>query len=488
MKMKNRITMSNQNSNNDRKDKNSFIFLPAIIVFVFLESLVVIQALLAWKDHIFTLSQMRQAGINQGLPFVWHFAMWGDLIIISGLAAYIIGRYSFTWSGRKVLVSLILGFAITTILSWTYTLSDMFETHVQNHHLTNVGIIHFFYMAFTLAVFIQFFMFTKRISIRLMRTTSLLLIIHVFIGTQMLLGIINAITPLDWYPAKPLRSIQGWLIFVSIVLSFLIRNVGYVKIVSYFKATRPYVNNILRLLINREADSYANYLGLQNYISKIVLGTLYFFQIAFSIFKLNGISISVVLLIVFGIVYYMSMLSVEQELEIVSKIFPFGRIPDEFKLKNVIKIILQGTGFTGMYILLGLFSQNIIVESACMLVIACLDRYTRKQINNKISQYFEDKYYSPQKNDSSYNLINNYRSVINWFLFQLPQLQKELFRIFGCAISFCVALLGHFNHSVLMNYTAYVILILTLIINEIITFIWRWKRQCRLRRVLYENN
>src|SRR5258708_3096199 len=82
----------------NKPPRSSFNSAPAIIVFVCLECLVMVQALLAWQSHFFTVSQMRQVGVNQGLPFVWHFGMWGDLLIVSGLAAYVVGSYSVRWN------------------------------------------------------------------------------------------------------------------------------------------------------------------------------------------------------------------------------------------------------------------------------------------------------------------------------------------------------------------------------------------------------
>ena len=64
-------------------------------------------------------------------------------------------------------------------------------------------------MAIVIAVFFQFLYFTDNVSPRLLRIVSLLLFVHVFIGTHMALGIIKLHYPLDWYPAQPLESYFG---------------------------------------------------------------------------------------------------------------------------------------------------------------------------------------------------------------------------------------------------------------------------------------
>src|SRR5260221_1833844 len=89
--------------------KSTFAWTPAIIAFAILECLAAVQALLAYQDHFFTVAQMRSRGISQGLPFVWHFAMWGDSLVISPLAAYVIGQYHRRWSLRSLLASFAIG-------------------------------------------------------------------------------------------------------------------------------------------------------------------------------------------------------------------------------------------------------------------------------------------------------------------------------------------------------------------------------------------
>jgi hypothetical protein len=454
----------------------------AIIVFVCLECLVVVQAWIAWQDHFLTVSQMDQIGVHKGLPFIWHFAMWGDLLMVSGLAAYVVGRLSFDWDGRRVLVSFALGFAVATVLSWLYTFSGMSEAHVQNHRLTVVGVIHLFYMAIALATFVQFFFFSSTVSALLQRITSLFLFIHVFVGTHMALGILNLISPLNWYPAQPLKSGLGWLIVAAVGIGLLWRNIGTSKIVVYVKTTGHFSYDVAMWSMNQPSRlTSESYLRFISYMCGGLLGAIYFFKMAWSSWKIGTISMPVVLIGVLGIVYYLSMLSVKQELAIVQLVFPSDRIPDEFKLEDFFKITVQVTVFTTFYILLGVFAQRVMIASFFMLVIACIDWNTRRQINARIREYFSDAKYSPCETESNYGSIMASRSVISWFLFQLPHLRKEAARIAGCAVALGVAICAHLNHSSSWNRSAYVILIGTLVLNEIITVRWRWNRHKRLR-------
>ncbi|MGI8570223.1 MAG: hypothetical protein ACR2KT_14810, partial [Methylocella sp.] len=196
---------------------------PAIIAFVSLECLVVAQAISAYFDHFLTVSQMQQRGINHGLPFVWHFGMWGDLLIVSPLAAYLIGRFFRHWRLRWMVLSLACGFVAASLLSWAYTLSSIPEAHVQNHNLTAAGAGHLLYMALALSVFIQFFLFTPGVPTGLLWLVSLLLLVHVFVGTHMALGVLKIIVPLNWYPAQPLKNLFGWITLATLTLAMLSR-------------------------------------------------------------------------------------------------------------------------------------------------------------------------------------------------------------------------------------------------------------------------
>jgi hypothetical protein len=207
-------------------EQNPFAWLATVAAFISLESLVVFQAFAAYQDHFFTVAQMRQRSVGQGLPFIWHFGMWGDFFVISPLAAYVIGRYFVRWRLHWILASLVIGFVTAGLLSWLYTRSTMPEAHIQNHNLTAAGWAHLFYMTIAVAVFIQFLFFSGDVSVPLLRFVSVLLFAHVFFGTHMALGIIKLIYPLDWYPAQPLKSPFGWITLWTVGFGLAWRNFG----------------------------------------------------------------------------------------------------------------------------------------------------------------------------------------------------------------------------------------------------------------------
>ena len=109
-----------------------------LLMFVMLECLVILQAVLANNDQFLTVTEMQRRGVAQGLPFIWHFGMWGDALMISGLVAFIVGRFADQWNWRNILFACIIAFIVTVFLGWTYTLSATPEAHALNLSLIHI--------------------------------------------------------------------------------------------------------------------------------------------------------------------------------------------------------------------------------------------------------------------------------------------------------------------------------------------------------------
>jgi hypothetical protein len=362
--------------------------------------------LLAHQDHFFTVFEMQKRGVGQGLPFVWHFGMWGDLLIVSGLAAYVIGRHSFSWDGRRMMVAFAFGFSAAIVLSWSYTLSEVWEAHVQAHHLTIAGIVHCFYMGIVLSIFTQFFLFTVDVPVRLLRVTSLLLFIHVLLGMHMALGILSTISPLAWYPAHPLRSVLGWITVAVVALGLGWRNIGTSAIVAASKNAARSAFLAGAWLLHLHPGSAEGYLKTLDYFCGLV-GFLYFGQLFVSGWRQGGNPWSLVLILLIGIVFYLSRLSVTQELDIAKSLFPSepDRFPDELKLKDRVTITFQVALFMALYLFLGWAAHNVALVSLCMFVIGCIDYDTRRRINKKMRLYFSEAAYSPLPDENNYHAI-----------------------------------------------------------------------------------
>lgn len=482
-----------------------------VCAFLLMESLVGLQALLAYRDNILTVSQMQAAGIGRGLPFVWHFGMWGDLGLVSPLISYLIGRYLERWRPWSMLLSLAIGFGAAGLLSWTYTFSDMPEAHVKNHMLTAAGVVHVLYMAAALSVFVQFFFFTPALSRRQIGTVSVLLFIHVLFGTHMALGLINAAVTLDWYPGRPLQSVPGWTIAGILALGLVVSNLapavqlagagfgsnGIVKLILELNVKR----RILSRLINAYTWSTAKedprkiegFLQLLDDIY-IRVGGIAVVAIVWNKVRAYRSSsdhtlteaglhlvLPCLLAVLLGVVYWLSRKSVRDEMKIGRKLFPQGRVPDQWGgPRTRAGIALSVAAFLGLYLFIAYVVDNIILTSIIMFAIACIDFNTRRLIGKGISEVFSDPKYAPRSDDKDRWAIAERRSVARWYLFALPHRLKEGGRVAGCGVAFGLAVLGYLYSKEWLMALAYLALIGTLAANEVINELWRRERSRQL--------
>jgi hypothetical protein len=184
------------------------------LAFFFLQALVLLQVALAWSDGFLTVSDMQRHGYPVGLPLIWHFGVWGDLLLISPLAAFLIGRYSSLWRAPQICVVVSLAVATTLALGWFYTTGNLPGSHAREHRTTLAGQVHLVYMAAGISVFGLFYLHT-RASPEIVLSVTLLVVTHVFFGTQLALGTLKQFIHLPWYPNEPLFDPGAWIPFLA---------------------------------------------------------------------------------------------------------------------------------------------------------------------------------------------------------------------------------------------------------------------------------
>jgi hypothetical protein len=168
------------------------------------EAMVVLQGLTAWCDEFLTPAQMQRSGVREGLPFMAHGGMWGDIIFISPLVATIIAIYGPEWSPGSVATAVILGGIASGAMHETYKKGPFPEAHVQYGRLTTAGQIHRWYMALAFAALILYY--TSVSYTPWMWLVSALLVLHTIAGTHVILGLLCP----KWYPGRPLHNPQTW--------------------------------------------------------------------------------------------------------------------------------------------------------------------------------------------------------------------------------------------------------------------------------------
>lgn len=459
-----------------------------IVTFLGLEALVLAQALFAYQGGFLTASQMQLKGVASGLPFLWHFGMWGDALVVSLLSALVVAYYSKQWTPASVALSGVVGLAVSGVMHWMYSLAAMPEAHIHAHQLTQAGMAHLIYMALVLTIFLQFFLFTPHLTARTLGVVSALVFIHVLAGTHIALGVLALLTPLEWYPGRPLESVIGWLIIALLAVGLLWRNFGFGIFKRFFNWYLYWTGN-----------NISNTEGLFKFLSEIcrvvaiwtyvgVTGQIVYRHWNGKIFDLGGFLsegfLQCVLVALVGMTYWLGQLSVKQEIAIAKTIFSPGKIPRDWgtpqdRWATVILVL----GFCALYLVIAYVSQYILIVSGLMTILAANDYHTRYKINEGINKYFSDDRYSPRPEEEDYFVVLARRKEVCDFLFVRPHLMKEILRTAGCATSFLIAGAAYLYQEPRLETCAYLVLIATLLINEVITVRWRLVRDSRLRDV-----
>jgi hypothetical protein len=462
------------------------------IVFITLEFLVLVQGVLAYRNHFLTVYQMEHNNIH-GLPFLWHFGMWGDFFIISPSVAYLVRHYFHQWRLSSVSISFIISAISAVLLGWLYTFYTIPEAHMQNHHLTSVGIIHLLYMVVSVTIFLEFFLFTPSVTPSDLRVLSGLVLFHVFLGTHMALAILQFIMRLEWYPGEPLKSVAGYLTIIAIATALFWRNLQVDSFARNLQCMIERVANIFMYWV--EDDIYAEQKvktphGLLTFLDKIgdrVLEVGFFVVAAWTIFsKNNGVNsvLAGLLVLVFAAKFRLSRRSAKVELAIGERLFPAGRLPENWSgPKDPVGITSSTIYFFALYMALAWFANNIVLVSFVIFIIACIDWNTRRLIHKNIKRYFSDDRYAAKIEDNDYEAITASREEVTKYLFNNPHLWKEGGCVAGCAVALSIALFSVHIGSYRLRSTTYVIILATLVVNEIITWRWRSIRDRNLKAI-----
>jgi len=453
----------------------------AAITFIVLESLVAAQFLLSYRDGLLTYRQMNSRGLGNGLPLVWHFGVWSDGLMLSGLLAWLVFKYVEALRLKSLIPTSTVALVITLAMTWGYVSSDIPGGHVVDHALTAAGWVHTAYMWMALTIVLAFFLGTPHVLPRDKAIVSWLLLGHVFVGTHMLLGLLNLINhALPWYREAPLESFAGWAVIAIVASSLLLANLGVEPIYRRaIRAVRALWSALLWIQDQNPSDT-VGYLSFLDYLVSMYLGMTVFFVIMYNRWAKGADLLSLVLLLAIGVTWLTSRLSVKQELRIMKGLFPGDRVPDDLAPKSRASITVRVSAFTLCYALMAWYTNSVLFVSFCMLVIGVIDFGTRRQINSRFQRYMSDRQFAPNLLETGAEVIEARREVAKWYLFELPHLRKETLRTLGFMISFCVAVIAWRTQSHAASNGAYLILIAVLIMDGFITLRWRVKRDANL--------
>ncbi len=190
---------------------------------------VLMEGALAHRNGMLTAYQMRQKYPQhpQGLPFIGHFGMWGDLFIITSLVGLIVALYSEQWSLTQMLVMAGIGMALSIAMHCVYVMTPFPDSLAWKGGISAAGWMHVLYMGIVFAVVGLLFFCTTNVSPPFLVFVSVLLTVHVAIGNHIVLGWLNETHHWSWCPdfihkPDPWIAISATCVVLSILTGWAV--------------------------------------------------------------------------------------------------------------------------------------------------------------------------------------------------------------------------------------------------------------------------
>lgn len=185
-----------------------------------------VQYLMAWENNWLTAMQMRdQFPSDSILPLAWHGGIWFDFPLTFWLA-YLVRQHP-EWTWWQWLISLVIGFGTSAFMHYIVyapaTLPNTNpmvvvtqEAHVQYGKVTGpVGMPHAIFFGIMFAILINFAIFSQNPSPFELWTTAAIVVVLLFVGNHMVLGLVKEWIILGDYRGDPLHSGIGWATIIG---------------------------------------------------------------------------------------------------------------------------------------------------------------------------------------------------------------------------------------------------------------------------------
>lgn len=172
--------------------------------------LVILQFGYANMDNFLTVPQMFLKGFERGLPLIYHAGVWGDLLVVTPVAFWIVYAYSGRWSLSGIFISSLIGLVLTVamVIFWiSLTKHGLPEALAHGGKLTNAGFFHALFMFGAATIFLLFF-FNSDVSQNAATMVAIILVIHLFCSSHIPLGLYGP----EWFPARPHKDPATWAV------------------------------------------------------------------------------------------------------------------------------------------------------------------------------------------------------------------------------------------------------------------------------------
>ena len=173
-------------------------------------------------------------------------------------------------------------------------------------------------------------------------------------------------------------------------------------------------------------------------------------------------------------VYWLSRRCVKTELMIVRQLFSSTRLPQNWTYivgsNEIIKLILV---YIATYFAIAWFIDDVRVVSAAFIAIFLINYRNMKLTQATMRKYLSEPALEPREEDEHRDFIMLRREAAEDYIFNKPHLNKEIAGAAGSTVSLVLGLIGYAFDRNYLVIAATLIMILTLVCNEVIVFCWR---------------
>jgi hypothetical protein len=177
-----------------------------VIALMVLYGLIMLEDYLSYfHDKRFTLTQMQ--AIGGGMPFVWHNAIWSDKLLITPLVTAMFVFCHHEWSLANWGLMLVISTAVNAILHFLWSKQPARDCIAGAGEITKAGWVHVVYQGIGLTIIGLFYFNTPHISRSFLIFATVLLMIHLPIGTFLIMNHMN----ISWRKVTTGDKISSWI-------------------------------------------------------------------------------------------------------------------------------------------------------------------------------------------------------------------------------------------------------------------------------------
>jgi hypothetical protein len=196
-----------------------------IVLFgLFLNGLVVLEGILAWRRKMFLPSQMRANGHPFGLPWIAHGgASWSDFFLLTSTVVAMMILCRDQWKTHDVWRSAMIACLATGVFHWIWSLGKIPDCLAWRGGwlwgIEPAGWVHVVYMFLTLTIVILFFFHTAYISTWFLILASIAVGMHIAIGNHMVLSLCAP----KWWPINTLKDPGALTVTFGVWIALFLR-------------------------------------------------------------------------------------------------------------------------------------------------------------------------------------------------------------------------------------------------------------------------